>query len=116
MTFHVRVPIDLNNVDKDGLTVVRFSRVGVALQVGEEVIAYEAEDGVEAPAIVERLHPTREVAYVRVDRSRMVSIDPAEDERDRAAHEAEVSADLAAGRFRDFASAEEAVAWIFDGA
>jgi hypothetical protein len=29
------------------------------------------------------------------------------------AHEAEVSADLAAGRYKDFATAEDAIAWIF---
>lgn len=63
----VRVEIDLNDVDSNGLTSVLLGDAHGVLVPGETVTAYEPEDGVAAPARVESVDEVNGIAFLRVD-------------------------------------------------
>ncbi|MBI5160535.1 MAG: hypothetical protein HY996_03835 [Micrococcales bacterium] len=68
-----RVEIDLNDVDAEGLTTVLIEDAP-GLAVGDLVIAFESEDGVQAPAEVVRVNAT--YAAIRVAWTQMTRITP----------------------------------------
>lgn len=51
----VRVRVDLNARDADGHVPARLSRADGPIAVGDEVVVYEPDDGVQAPAVVVRV-------------------------------------------------------------
>jgi hypothetical protein len=63
----VRIRIDLNVLDRDGLTRAKLSDVvnAAALLPGQSVVAFEPEDGVSAPAVVDRIEGS--FVLLRVD-------------------------------------------------
>ena len=62
----VRVVIDLNDVDRAGISMILLEEASGPVRVGDEVIAEEVESGVYAPALVTRVNQTHGFALVRV--------------------------------------------------
>lgn len=67
-----RVEIDLNDVDADGLTTALLRDASAPLAVGDEVVAFEPEDYVEAPATVVKVNAEHGLVYLRVGWAQMV--------------------------------------------
>ena len=67
----VRVQIDLNARSRDGYVRARLSRADGPLVVGDEIVAYEPEDRIAAPALVKRLDLERGFVYLDVDWAKM---------------------------------------------
>jgi hypothetical protein len=67
----VRVQIDLNARSRDGYVRARLSRADGPLVLGDEILAYEPEDRIAAPALVKRVDYDRGFVYLEVDWDQM---------------------------------------------
>lgn len=63
----VRVEIDLNSFDADGLTRTRLRNASGEIRVGQIVTAYESEDEVRAMAMVMRVDKASGYAFLAVN-------------------------------------------------
>jgi ribosomal protein S28E/S33 len=67
MMNEVRVEIDLNSCDADGLTRTRLRNVSGEVRVGQIVTAFESEDEVQAIALVTRIDEKRGYVFLAVN-------------------------------------------------
>src|SRR5689334_7702440 len=67
----VRVQIDLNARSRDGFVRARLSRADGPVVLGDEIVAYEPEDRIAAPALVMRVDRERGFVYLDVDWAKM---------------------------------------------
>jgi len=67
----VRVRIDLNARSRDGYVRTRLSRADGPIVLGDDVVAYEPDDRIAAPARVRRIDHDRGLVYLSVDWAQM---------------------------------------------
>lgn len=72
-----RIQIDINQRDRDGHTPAPYT--GPAPEVGEQVAAFEPEDGVRADAVVLSVNPDRGLVVLDVHWNSMTDDSPAQD-------------------------------------
>jgi hypothetical protein len=73
-----RVEIDLNGADERGRSLVFLSDATGELKAGRMAVAFESEDGVCAPALVESVNVERGTAFLWVDWQSMTKESPME--------------------------------------